>query len=74
MPYGLIALLAVLVSCSWFAYATDASYRFKLGVSILCLSSLAIGFLLPQWALGAMLIQVLLVIGFALYAKAHAPI
>jgi hypothetical protein len=41
-------------------------------VSILCLSSLAIGFLLPQWALAALLIQVLLVIGVALYAKAHS--
>ena len=72
MPYGLIALLAVLISCSWFVYATDASHRSKLGVSILCLSSLAIGFLLPQWALAALLVQVLLVIGVALYAKAHS--
>jgi hypothetical protein len=74
MPYGLIAVLAALISCGWFALATEASHRSKLGVSILCLSSLAIGFLLPQWALGAMFIQVLLVIGVVLYAKAHAPI
>lgn len=72
MPYGLIAVLAALISSGWFVLSTGASYRSKLVVSILCLSSLAIGFLLPQWALAAMLVQVLLVIGIALYAKAHA--
>lgn len=72
MPYGLIAVLAVLISCSWFAHATDASHRSKIVVSILCLSSLATGYLLPQWALAAMLVQVLLVIGIAVYTKAHA--
>jgi hypothetical protein len=72
MPYGLIAVLAALLSSGWFVMATGSSYRSKLVVCILCLSSLAIGFLLPQWALGALLVQVMLVICIALYAKAHA--
>jgi hypothetical protein len=72
MPYGLIAVLVALISSGWFVVATEAYLRSKLVVSILCLSSLAIGFLLPQWALAALLVQVLLVIGVALYAKAHA--
>lgn len=72
MPYGLIAVLAALIASGWFVLATGASLRSKIVVSTLCLSSLAIGILLPQWALGALLVQVLLVIGIALYAKAHA--
>ncbi len=71
MPYGLIAVLAALISSGWFVLATEASHRSKLVVSILCLSSLVIGFLLPQWALGALLVQALLVIGIAFYAKTH---
>jgi hypothetical protein len=72
MPYGLIAVLAALISCGWFVLATEASHRSKLVVSSLCLSSLTTGFLLPEWSLATLLVQVLMVIGIALYAKAHA--
>jgi hypothetical protein len=71
MPSGLIALVAVLIASGWFVMATQASRRSKIMVSILCLGSLAIGFFLPQWALGGLLLQVFLVIGITLYARAH---
>lgn len=72
MPYGLIALLAALISTGWFVVATHASPRSKIMASVLCLGSLATGFLLPQWAIIGLLLQVFLVIGIALYAKLHA--
>lgn len=72
MPYGLIALLAAVVSSGWFLLATDASARSKAMVSLLCVGSLAIGFASPRWALAGLLAQVLLVIGIALYAKVRA--
>jgi hypothetical protein len=72
MPYGLIALLAALASSAWFISATQASRPSKFAVAILCLIPLAIGVLAPRLALVGLLLQVMLVIGIALYAKMHA--
>jgi hypothetical protein len=69
MPYGIIALLAALVLSARFILATGASLRSKLAVSAICLVSIAVGFLLPQWALAGLLLQVALVIGLAIHAK-----
>ncbi len=74
MPYGLIALVAAVISSAWFISATEASRPSKVAVAIACLSSLAIGFLAPQLTLVGLLLQVLLVIGIALYAKTRAHV
>lgn len=71
MPYGLIALLAAIISSAWFVLATGASPGAKIAVAILCLVSLAMGFMFPEWWLPTLLIQAFLVIGIVLYAKAH---
>jgi hypothetical protein len=74
VPYGLIALLAALISSAWFVLATEASHRSKVAVTIICLGSLATGFLMPQLALPGLLLQVVLVIGIVLYAKVNARV
>jgi hypothetical protein len=70
MPYGTIVLLIALIATSWFVVTTEASHRAKLLVFILLLSSLAIGFYLPQWWLIGLLLQAFLVICIVLYSKA----
>lgn len=69
MPYGTIALLAAIILSVRFVLATDASLRSKVVVSAVCLGSIAIGFLRPQWALFGLLLQVVLVVGLVIHAK-----
>lgn len=72
MPYGTIALLAAIILSARFILATDASVRLKVVVSAVCLASISIGFLQPQWALVGLLLQVTLVIGLVIHAKFHS--
>jgi len=70
MPYGLMALLAALAATGWFLLATQASLFSKALAAATCLLSLVLLVLLPQWGLMGLLLQVALVIGVVLYAKA----
>ena len=71
MPYGLLALLASLAATGWFLLATKASVLSRALAAAACLLSLLLVFVLPQWGLIGLLLQVALVIGIALYAKVH---
>ena len=71
MPYGAIALIAALVATGWFVAATGASRLSKGMVLALCLASLVMGYVVPRWWLAGLLVQVVLVIGISLYAKAR---
>ncbi|MGA9422202.1 MAG: hypothetical protein WBW61_07550 [Rhodanobacteraceae bacterium] len=67
---GTLALISALLACAYFVVASDASGHAKFIVTVLFLASLAIEYLLPQWALAGLLLQVALVVGVLMHAKA----
>lgn len=72
MPYALIATVVVLAIAGRFVIASNASRRAKAFVALVCLASIALPYVVPQWQLGCLLIQVLLVIALVMHAKAGA--
>lgn len=69
MPYGTIALIAAITLSARFVFATDALRGWKRVVVLACPTSIAVGYVQPQWALFGLLLQAVLVVGLVIHAK-----
>ena len=74
MTYGLILLLVVLVVSGRLVLASHAPRRAKVIVALVCIASIAMPYVLPQWQLVGALGQALLVTALVLHSKVKGPV